>query len=102
MLRADAVMYADQPRLEISKDEMNDGQELEVDPIRWTGIQMSHSKRESRRVQVPLPVRGGNDVIALFPIRGGLHQIDVRVAHQTETAKRPVMSPTAPVARCGR
>ena len=28
MLRADAVMYADQPRLEIGKDEMNDGQEL--------------------------------------------------------------------------
>ena len=28
MLGADAVMYADQPRLEISKDEMNDGQEL--------------------------------------------------------------------------
>jgi hypothetical protein len=28
MLRADAVMYADQLRLEISKDKMNDGQEL--------------------------------------------------------------------------
>jgi hypothetical protein len=28
MLRADAVMYANQPRLEIGKNEMNDGQEL--------------------------------------------------------------------------
>jgi hypothetical protein len=34
MLRADAVMYADQPRLEVSKDEMNDGQEL----VRHFGI----------------------------------------------------------------
>ena len=34
MLRADTVMYADQPRLEISKDEMNDGQEL----VRHLGI----------------------------------------------------------------
>ena len=30
MLRAGAVMYADQPRLEISKDEMNDGRELTI------------------------------------------------------------------------
>src|ERR1022692_3712471 len=34
MLRADAVMYADQPRLEISKDEVNDWQEL----VRHLGI----------------------------------------------------------------
>ena len=64
--RDGAVVYADQPCPEISKDEMNDRQELDVDPIRWAGIQVSHSKRESRRVQVHLPVRRATTLLRFF------------------------------------
>ena len=39
--RDGVVVYADQPCPEISKDEMNDRQELDVDPSRWTEIQVS-------------------------------------------------------------